>query len=95
MDYPQLTFEQPDKDTFLNLSLAYEALDKGGNVACVLNASNEIAVDAFLNDKIKFLEIAEINQKCMAEIPFIKTPTYEDYVNTNTRAREFALTLIS
>ena len=94
MDYPQLTFEQPDKETFLNLSLAYEALDKGGNVACVLNAANEIAVDAFLNDKIKFLEIAEINQKCMEEIPFIKTPTYEDYVSTNARAREFALTLV-
>lgn len=94
MDYPQLTFEQPDATTFLNLSLAYEALDKGGNVACVLNAANEIAVDAFLNDKIQFLEIAEINQKCMEEISFIKTPTYEDYVSTNARAREFAKTLI-
>jgi 1-deoxy-D-xylulose-5-phosphate reductoisomerase len=95
MDYPQLTFEQPDKDTFLNLSLAYEALDKGGNVACVLNAANEIAVEAFLKDKIKFFEIAKINQKCMEEIPFIKTPTYEDYVSTNAQAREFATSLIS
>ena len=94
MDYPQLTFEQPDKETFLNLSLAYEALDKGGNVACILNAANEIAVEAFLNDKIKFLEIAEINQKCMEEITFIKTPTYEDYVSTNAQTREFAKTLI-
>jgi 1-deoxy-D-xylulose-5-phosphate reductoisomerase len=94
MDYPQLTFEQPDKATFLNLALAYEALDKGGNVACVLNAANEIAVEAFLNDKIKFLEIAEINQKCMEEIPFIKSPTYEDYVSTNAQAREFAKSLI-
>lgn len=95
MDYPQLTFEQPDKETFLNLALAYEALNKGGNVACVLNAANEIAVEAFLNDKIKFLEIATINQQCMEEIPFIKTPTYEDYVSTNAQAREFALSLIS
>lgn len=94
MDYPQLTFEQPDKDTFLNLSLAYEALEKGGNMACVLNAANEIAVDAFLNDKIKFLEIAEINKKCMEEIGLIKNPTYEDYVTTNAQAREFAKTLI-
>lgn len=94
MDYPQLTFEQPDKATFVNLALAYEALDKGGNVACVLNAANEIAVEAFLNDQIKFLEIAEINQKCMEEIPFIKTPTYEDYVSTNAQAREFAKSLI-
>ena len=94
MDYPQLTFEQPDKETFVNLALAYEALEKGGNLACILNAANEIAVDAFLNDKIKFLEIAEINQKCMETIEFIKTPTYEDYVKTNADTRAFAETLI-
>jgi 1-deoxy-D-xylulose-5-phosphate reductoisomerase len=95
MDYPQLTFEAPDKETFLNLSLAYLALEKGGNLACILNAANEIAVEAFLTDKIKFLEIAQINQKCMEEIAFIKTPTYEDYVETNTRSRAFAWSLIS
>jgi 1-deoxy-D-xylulose-5-phosphate reductoisomerase len=95
MDYPQLTFEAPDKETFVNLSLAYLALEKGGNLACILNAANEIAVEAFLTDKIKFLEIAEINQKCMEEITFIKTPTYEDYVETNKKARIFALALIS
>lgn len=94
MDYPQLTFEQPDKETFINLALAYEALEKGGNLACILNAANEIAVAAFLNDKIKFLEIAEINQKCMEAISFIKHPTYEDYVKTNTQTREFAESLI-
>ena len=95
MDYPQLTFEAPDKETFVNLSLAYLALEKGGNLACILNAANEIAVEAFLNDQIKFLEIAEINQKCMEEIMFIQTPTYEDYVATNTKTRAFALSLIS
>ena len=95
MDYPQLTFEAPDKETFVNLSLAYLALEKGGNLACVLNAANEIAVEAFLADKIKFLEIAEINQKCMEEITFIKTPTYEDYVETNRKTRIHALALIS
>jgi 1-deoxy-D-xylulose-5-phosphate reductoisomerase len=95
MDYPQLTFEAPDKETFVNLSLAYLALEKGGNLACILNAANEIAVEAFLTDKIKFLEIAEINQKCMEEISFIKTPTYEDYVETNTITRAFALSLIA
>jgi 1-deoxy-D-xylulose-5-phosphate reductoisomerase len=94
IDYPQLTFEQPDSDTFLNLSLAYDALNKGGNMACVLNAANEIAVDAFLNEKIKFLEIAEINQKCMEEISFIQNPTYEDYVSTDSETRKFALSLI-
>ena len=95
IDYPQLTFEAPDKETFVNLQLAYTALKTGGNLACVLNAANEIAVDAFLKDKIKFLEIAKINQKCMEEITFIKTPTYEDYVATDTKTREFAQSLIS
>ncbi len=94
MDYPELTFEQPDSETFKNLALAYQALKKGGNTACVLNAANEIAVDAFLHDKIGFLDIAEINQKCMEQIPFIKSPTYEDYVKTNSETRAFANSLI-
>lgn len=94
MDYPELTFEQPDSDTFKNLALAFQALEKGGNAACVLNAANEIAVEAFLNDKIGFLDIAEINQKCMEEIDFIKSPTYEDYVKTNSETRTFATSLI-
>lgn len=94
MDYPELTFEQPDKETFLNLTLAYEALEKGGNMACILNAANEVAVAAFLNDQVGFLEIAAINKKCMETIPFIKTPTYEDYVRTNSETRAFANTLI-
>ena len=94
MDYPQLTFEQPDKETFLNLVLAYNALEQRGNMACVLNAANEIAVEAFLNNKIKFLEIAEINKRCMEEMSFIKTPTYEDYVLTDSETRKFALSLI-
>ena len=93
MDYSQLTFEQPDKETFLNLSLAYTALEKGGNLACILNAANEVAVDAFLKDKIKFLEIAEINQKCMEKIDFIKSPSYEDYVQTNKKTRKYAESL--
>ena len=61
---------------------------------CILNAANEEAVDAFLNDKIDFLDIAEINQKCMQEIIFIKTPGYEDYVSTDASTRKFASTLI-
>jgi len=94
MDYPQLTFEKPDPGTFLNLSLAYRALEKGGNLACILNAANEVSVAAFLNDKIKFLEIAEINQKCTEEIAFIKNPSYEDFVATDSTTRDFALSLI-
>ncbi len=94
LDYPQLTFEKPDTEIFLNLTLAFEALEKGGNLACVLNAANEITVDAFLNNQIKFLEIAEINQKCMQQINFIKTPSYEDYVFTDAQTRKLALSFI-
>lgn len=94
LNYPQLTFEKPDTETFLNLKLAYQALENGGNLACILNAANEIAVDAFLNDKIKFFQIAEINQQCMEKVPFIEHPTLEDYIKTNELARQLALTLV-
>lgn len=89
-----LTFEQPDKDTFRNLSLAYEAMNKGGNMACILNAANEIMVEAFLSDKIKFLQIAELNEKCMNAVSFIQKPTLEDYVNTDIETRKIAATFI-
>ena len=87
LDYPELTFEKPDSETFVNLNLAYHAMKKGGNLACILNAANEIAVDAFLNDKINFLQIAQINEKCMNTIAFIEIPTYEDYVSTDYETR--------
>ncbi len=89
-----LTFEQPDKDTFRNLSLAYEAMNNGGNMACILNAANEIMVEAFLSDKIKFLQIAELNEKCMNAVSFIQKPTLEDYVNTDIETRKIAATFI-
>ena len=94
MDYPELTFEKPDTETFLNLQLAFNALEKGGNMAWILNAANEVAVEAFLKDKIKFLDIAEINQKCMEQVTFIAQPTYEDYVATDKQTRAFAESLI-
>ena len=94
MDYPELTFEKPDTETFLNLQLAFNALEKGGNMACILNAANEVAVEAFLKDKIKFLDIAEINQKCMEQVTFIAHPTYEDYLATDKQTRAFAESLI-
>ncbi|MBV6485478.1 MAG: 1-deoxy-D-xylulose 5-phosphate reductoisomerase [Flavobacteriales bacterium] len=94
MDYPSLTFEKPDQETFKNLKLAYYALEKGGNLACILNAANEVAVDAFLKDRITFLQIADINEKCMNEVAFIKNPTYEDYVKTDEETRKFAEQLI-
>lgn len=94
MDYPNLTFEKPDQDTFTNLALAYDVMKKGGNAACVLNAANEIAVDAFLKDKIKFLDIADINAKTIEKSSFINHPNYEDFVNSNEEARKIALDLI-
>lgn len=94
MNYPTLTFEPVDKITFRNLELAYEAMHSGGNKACILNAANEIAVDAFLNEKIKFLQIAEINETCMDKVKFIKKPTYDDYVLTNKETRMIATSLI-
>jgi len=93
-DYPSLTFEQPDRATFRCLDLAYEAMDKGGNMACILNAANEVAVEAFLNDRIKFLSIAALIEKCMQTLTFINAPSYEDYVNTDQETRKFAQTLV-
>lgn len=89
-----LTFEEPDKETFRNLALAYEAMDKGGNMACILNAANEIAVDAFLKDKIKFLQIAELNEKCMQQVKFIAKPSLQDYIETDAETRKFAASLV-
>ena len=89
-----LTFEEPDQDTFRNLALAYHAMDKGGNMACILNAANEIAVEAFLHDKIKFLEIAELNEKCMQQVSFIKHPTLDDYIQTDAETRKFAASIL-
>jgi 1-deoxy-D-xylulose-5-phosphate reductoisomerase len=89
-----LTFEEPDKETFRNLALAYEAMDKGGNMACILNAANEIAVDAFLKDKIKFLQIAELNEKCMQQVKFIAKPSLQDYIETDAETRKVAASLV-
>lgn len=95
MDYPSLTFEKPDRETFLNLNLAYEAMELGGTAACAINAANEITVQAFLNQKIGFLQIAEINEKVMRMIEFVQTPSYEDYVHVDSLARAKALEIIS
>ncbi len=94
MKYPNLNFEQPDLKTFRNLSFAYEALKKGGNMACIVNAANEIAVDAFLKDKISFLGMSDLIEKCMLNVSFIKIPNLEDYIETDKNTRAFALELI-
>jgi len=94
INYPSLTFEKPDTETFRNLALAFEALKRGGNMCCVLNAANEVAVAEFLKDKLGFLEMSEIVERCLDKISFIKTPTYEDFVKTDKETRIKALELI-
>jgi 1-deoxy-D-xylulose-5-phosphate reductoisomerase len=95
MDYPQLTFEKPDRTVFKNLDLAYRAMEMGGTAACALNAANEIAVEAFLNDQIGFLDIANINEATMMNIPVIAKPVYEDFVKSDAAARAFASALVT
>ena len=94
MDYPQLTFEQPDRSVFKNLDLAYKAMELEGTAACILNAANEVAVDAFLHEKIQFLDIARINEATMLGVPMIQNPGYSDYVESDALARVFAEGLI-
>lgn len=93
--YPQLTFEKPDFGTFTNLKLSFQALEKGGNIPCALNAANEVAVQAFLEDKISFLQIAEINGLTMERIYFVANPDLTSLVETNSMARRFAEEAIS
>lgn len=95
MKCSSLTFEQPDTTRFRNLALAYEAMNKGGNVPCVVNAANEIVVAAFLRDEISFLGMSDVIEQTMARIAFVKTPTYDDYVATDAEARQVAADFIT
>ncbi|MDA8858209.1 1-deoxy-D-xylulose-5-phosphate reductoisomerase [Flavobacteriales bacterium] len=94
MDYPNLTFEKPDAKTFKNLQLAYDAMHKGGNMPCILNAANEIAVAAFLQDKIGFLNMSDLIADCMEKITFVSDPTLEDYIATDEATRKLANELL-
>ena len=94
LDYPTLTFEPADTDTFRNLALAYSAMNKGGNAPCILNAANEVAVEAFLNDQVGFLEMSDVLETCMAKVEFIKKPNYSDLVETDSATRGLALDII-
>lgn len=91
----QLTFEQPDTERFRNLALAYEALHRGGNMPCIVNAANEVCVAAFLHDRISFLGMSDVIEKTMGRVSFIQKPTYEDYVATDAEARRIAENLIN
>ena len=93
-DYPNLTFEKADTKTFRNLELAYQSLIKGGNMSCILNAANEIVVEAFLNDKIGFLSMSDVIENCMEKITFVKNPSLEDYIKTDVETRILARELL-
>jgi 1-deoxy-D-xylulose-5-phosphate reductoisomerase len=92
--YPSLTFEEPDYKTFRNLGLSIEALKAGGNKPCVLNAANEVAVWAFLQNRIGFLDITAVVEKTMANIAFIEKPTLDEYFETDGEARNFAASVM-
>lgn len=91
----ELTFEQPDTTRFRNLALAYEALNRGGNMPCIVNAANEVCVAAFLHDRISFLGMSDAIEKVMERVTFIPQPTYEDYVATDAEARRVAESLLN
>ena len=93
-NYPQLTFEKPDTETFRNLQLAYKAMEKGGNMPCVLNAANEIAVAEFLQDKIGFLQISDVIAECLEKVSYIREPSLEDYIRTDEETRIIAKEII-
>jgi 1-deoxy-D-xylulose-5-phosphate reductoisomerase len=95
MDYPNLTFEKADLNVFRNLNLAYEAMHQEGVAACYLNAANEIAVDAFLSDKIQFVDIFKVNEETLAKAPKILAPVYDDYVSSDLDARRIAAEICS
>ncbi|MBN2610307.1 MAG: 1-deoxy-D-xylulose-5-phosphate reductoisomerase [Bacteroidales bacterium] len=94
-DYPSLTFQKPDTSVFRNLELAFEALRKGGNMPCILNAANEIVVNAFLNDKVKFLQMPSIIEKVMHKISFIPNPSLDDYCASDSESRTITRELIT
>lgn len=93
-DYSELTFGQADTKIFRNLAISYEALTKGGNWPCILNAANEVAVEAFLEKRIGFLEIPDVIEKVLGKLSYIKVPMLEDYYNTDLEARQVAKELI-
>lgn len=93
--YPALNFEEPDVKTFRNLALAMEALNKAGNMPCVLNAANEIAVWAFLRNRIGFLDMTALVEKTLENVPYIEKPSLQEYFESDAEARNFAASLIN
>ena len=94
INYPQLTFEKPDIETFRNLALAFEAMRQGGNMPCIINAANEIAVAGFLSKSIDFLGMTKLIEHCMQQMAYLVSPTLDDYLNTDKETRIFAQNFI-
>jgi 1-deoxy-D-xylulose-5-phosphate reductoisomerase len=94
ISYPNLTFEEPDTDRFPSLQFARNAMERAGNMPCILNAANEVAVEAFLTDKISFLRMADIVEECLVKSFFIAHPQYNDYIETDYNTRIFAQNLL-
>ncbi len=94
LDYPTLNFEPPNTKIFRNLALSFEALDSGGNKPCVLNAANEVVVEAFLNKRIGFLQMPDIIEKAMQKVTFIKKPGLDDLIETNAETKRVTEKLI-
>ncbi|MGQ7854987.1 1-deoxy-D-xylulose-5-phosphate reductoisomerase [Pedobacter sp. WC2501] len=95
LDYPSFSFQKADTETFRNLDLAFTSLRKGGNMPCILNAANEIVVEAFLMDKIGFLQMSEVIERCMVEISFVEKPQLSDYLETDKHSRILAGELVT
>lgn len=95
LNYPQLTFEAPDKTSFRNLALAFAALEKAGNMPCIINAANEVVVAEFLNDNIGFLEMSDVIETCMDKVAFISQPGLDDYLSTDLETRAIARELVT
>ena len=95
LDHPELTFYHPNREIFSGIDLCFDVIDKGGISACVLNASNEIAVEAFLKNQISFTEINQLNKQVLKTIETKNKPVYDDYLQSHQIARQSALKLLS
>ncbi|MCY1532547.1 1-deoxy-D-xylulose 5-phosphate reductoisomerase [compost metagenome] len=95
LNYPELTFAAADHENFRNLELAFRAMDKGGNMPCILNAANEVAVAAYLNEQIGFLQMSDVIEQCMEEIDFISIPSLQNYLESDKYTRIFAAQIVT
>ncbi|MCW3787203.1 1-deoxy-D-xylulose-5-phosphate reductoisomerase [Plebeiibacterium sediminum] len=94
MDYPSLTFEKPDLESFRNLDIAFKAMKKGGNMPCIINAANEVVVEAFLQNKIGFLKMSDVIEETMVKASFIEKPSFENYLDSDKESRRIAQSII-